>query len=86
MFKYLNQLLNKEYCYALIFCLQVYYERPKSSALLETDVDTSVPSVPPRHAKSEVFLETDFDSPFHKPHDMSTFQPLSKSQPLETAM
>ena len=63
---------------------QEYYERPRSSALLETNLDDSIPIPPPR-AHSEAFLETNFDNPFSV-QDMSSFQPLSKSQPLETAM
>ena len=68
----------------------VYYERPKSSALLETNLDEPLPP-PPVRSKSEMLLETDLDynSPAGKTHkrDLSTFQPaLSKSQPLETAM
>lgn len=64
----------------------VYYERPKSSALLETNLDDPLPSpVPPPRAKSEALLETNLDYPLPPPQqDLSTFR--SKSQPLETAM
>lgn len=70
---------------------EVYYnERPKSAALLETNIDKppSHPPPPPRH-RSEALLETDLDypQPPPSPRDLRTFQPLlSKSQPLETAM
>ncbi|KAL1117916.1 hypothetical protein AAG570_004229, partial [Ranatra chinensis] len=64
---------------------QEFYERPKSSAILETNLDESLLPAPPPRAHSETFLETNFDNPFPV-QDMSTFQPLSKSQPLETAM
>uniref|UniRef100_A0A8D8T2J5 Protein bark beetle n=2 Tax=Cacopsylla melanoneura TaxID=428564 RepID=A0A8D8T2J5_9HEMI len=74
---------------------QVYYERPKSSALLETNLDEvpSTPHAPPR-SKSADILETNFDYmlPSHvqpaKRNLTTTFQPAprSKSQPLETAM
>lgn len=70
----------------------MYYERPKSAALLETNLDEPspppVPSPPPR-PKSEMLLETNLDYPLPppSPRDLRTFQPLlSKSQPLETAM
>jgi hypothetical protein len=72
---------------------QVYYERPKSSMLLETNLDEppDIPQVPPRSRSADI-LETNFD--YMLPHQpakrnlTSTFQPAprSKSQPLETAM
>lgn len=64
----------------------VYYERPKSSALLETNLDEPLPSpAPPPRAKSEVLLETNLDySMPPQNQDLSSFR--SKSQPLETAM
>ncbi|KAG8274927.1 hypothetical protein J6590_097180 [Homalodisca vitripennis] len=72
----------------------VYYERPKSAALLETNLDEPQPSArqaapsPPPRPRSETLLETDLDyPPPPSPRDLRTFQPLlSKSQPLETAM
>lgn len=67
----------------------VYYERPKSSALLETNLDEPPLPPPPVRSKSEMLLETDLDysSGAINKRDLSTFQPaLSKSQPLETAM
>lgn len=69
----------------------VYYERPKSATLLETNLDEVNPPVPlpPPRPKSEMLLETDLDYPLPppSPRDLRTFQPLlSKSQPLETAM
>ncbi|XP_054261454.1 protein bark beetle-like isoform X2 [Macrosteles quadrilineatus] len=68
----------------------VFYERPKSAALLETNLDEAppVPAPPPRPS-SATLLETDVDypQPPPSPRDLRTFQPLlSKSQPLETAM
>ncbi|KAF6211152.1 hypothetical protein GE061_014267 [Apolygus lucorum] len=62
---------------------QVFYERPKSSTILETNLDDSLPPAPMR-AQSENLLETNFDT--YPSQDMRTFQSLSKSQPLETAM
>lgn len=69
----------------------VYYERPKSSMLLETNLDE--PSPHPPRSKSADILETNFDYmlPPHQPAKRNlttTFQPAprSKSQPLETAM
>ncbi|BES98492.1 Scavenger receptor cysteine-rich domain [Nesidiocoris tenuis] len=62
---------------------QVFYERPKSSTVLETNLDDLLPPAPMR-AQSENLLETNFDA--YPTQDMRTFQPLSKSQPLETAM
>ncbi|XP_014255547.1 protein bark beetle [Cimex lectularius] len=64
---------------------QVFYERPKSSAILETNLDDSLPPAPPTRTQSENLLETSFDN-HYTPQDMRSFQPLSKSQPLETAM
>jgi hypothetical protein len=56
-------------------------ERPKSEALLETNLDEQ--PVPVR-SKSEVLLETNLDD-YAPPHGPPSFN-RSKSQPLETAM
>ncbi|XP_066905697.1 protein bark beetle [Halyomorpha halys] len=64
---------------------QEYYVRPKSSALLETNLDDTLPLAPTR-SHSETLLDSGHPNHHYNGQDMSTFQPLSKSQPLETAM
>ena len=64
-------------------------ERPSSADVLETDFDVPHPR-PKMRAKSEVFLETNFDytPPGGSPqfnHPITEYS-RSKSQPLETAM
>jgi hypothetical protein len=57
-------------------------ERPKSQALLETNLDSEQPM--PVRSKSEVLLETNLDE-YDPPQGPLSFG-RSKSQPLETAM
>lgn len=62
----------------------VYDDRPKSEALLETNLDEEKPL----RSKSEVLLETNFDALPTEPTELSQLSSAarSKSQPLETAM
>ncbi|XP_034949444.1 protein bark beetle isoform X2 [Chelonus insularis] len=69
---------------------QSYYceERPKSTTLLETNLDTGEEK--PLRSKSEAILETNFDVflPSNEPTELTQLsaESRSKSQPLETAM
>ncbi|KAJ8673362.1 hypothetical protein QAD02_004624 [Eretmocerus hayati] len=62
-----------------------YYNRPRSEALLETNLDEDRPL----RSKSEALLETNFDAyASNEPTELSQLSTAgrSKSQPLETAM
>ncbi|XP_057327444.1 protein bark beetle isoform X2 [Microplitis mediator] len=69
---------------------QTYYydQRPKSSTLLETNLDSG--DEKPLRSKSEALLETNFDHflPSNEPTELCQLsaESRSKSQPLETAM